>query len=359
MYPSLTRDPGVGSGGNDVRVGVERPLLSVITPVLNGDRFLAGCLDNVLAQRCPRVEHLIVDGGSADATEAIARDYVGRYATIRLIREAGANQSRAMNLGVERSRGRVIGVLNVDDFYEPGTLQRVIALFAGLPSPSFAAGNCKAWQDGRVLYVNRPVDLRLEKLLLGPEYHQFPFNPAGYFYDRALHALVGPYDESDEYTMDLDFLLRAVRVAHVVYVDETWGNYRIHAEAKTVKDRAAGDHDRRREALLRRHRRQLSRRRRATVVAELSTRRVLRRALRLRCRAGSVVRSVLARALPSRGRRLRPDIRGEGPLEHGGAERDAVEPMEPSARGAKPHRDADAPAPVVVEPLLEVEDRRP
>ncbi len=355
MYPILTRDPGVGSGGNDVSVGPVRPLLSVITPVLNGDRFLSGCLDNVLAQRCPRVEHLIVDGGSTDATEAIARDYVGRYGTIRWIREAGANQSRAMNLGVEQSRGRVIGVLNVDDFYEPGTLERVLALFAGLPSPSFAAGNCKAWQDGRVLYVNRPVNLRLEKLLLGPEYHQFPFNPAGYFYDRALHAFVGPYDESDEYTMDLDFLLRAVRVAHVVYIDETWGNYRIHANAKTAKDRAAGDHDRRREALLRRHRRQLSRRRRAALVAELSTRRLLRWALRWR--AGSAVRSVLALALRSRGPRLRPGIRAEGSLEHGGAERHGVQPMEPSARGAEAHREEAAP-PVVVEPLLEVEDHR-
>ena len=147
--------------------------------------------------------------------------------------------------------------------------------------PTFAAANCNAWEDGVLLYVNRPRELRFEKLLLGPDLYPFPFNPAAYFYDKSLHDVIGPYDVDDELSMDLDFLLRAVRAASVVYVDETWGNFRIHPEAKTVRDRAEGGHDRRRNRVLRRHRALLDPKDRARLYAELALRRshiALRRA---------------------------------------------------------------------------------
>jgi glycosyltransferase involved in cell wall biosynthesis len=263
------------------------PALSVITPILNGERFVSGCLENVLAQECTEVEHLVVDGGSRDTTEAIVRERMARHDSIRWIQELGANQSRALNLGVEQSRARVVGILNVDDFYEAGTLRRVLELFENLPSPSLLVGNCNAWEGESLLYVNRPTDLRFEKLLLGPDFYPFPFNPAGYFYDRSLHELIGPYDVSDEFSMDLDFLLRAVRVAHVVYVDETWGNYRIHPGAKTVRDRSEGAHDRRRNTLLRRYRRLLGRRERNLFYAELTLRHSQLALRRVRWRLGA------------------------------------------------------------------------
>src|SRR5215218_3764239 len=234
---------------------------------------MSACLENVVAQECADAEHVIVDGGSTDATEAIVREHIEHHPSTRWIQEPGANQSRALNLGLEQSRGRVVGILNVDDFYEPRTLRRVLELLENLPSPSLLVGNCNAWEGDSLLYVNRPTDLQFEKLLLGPDFYPFPFNPAAYFYDKSLHDVVGPYDIADEYAMDLDFLLRAVRVAHVAYVDETWGNYRIHPEAKTVRARKAGDHDRRRNKLLRRHRRALRRSERATLYAELALRR--------------------------------------------------------------------------------------
>ena len=112
--------------------------------------------------------------------------------------EPGANQSRALNIGVQESRGRILGVLNVDDYYEPDTLSRVIELFRDRPSPTFAAANCNAWKDGVLLFVNRPRELRFEKLLLGPDIYPFPFNPAAYFYDKSLHDVIGPYDVDDE-----------------------------------------------------------------------------------------------------------------------------------------------------------------
>src|SRR4029079_2583456 len=143
------------------------------------------------------------------------RDARGRHLTIRWICEPGAGQSRAMNLGLEQCRGEIVGFLNVDDFYEHGALNEVLGLFGSLPAPALLVGNCNAWQDEVLLYVNRPSELRLEKLLLGPDFYQFPFNPSAYFCNKTLHELVGLYDEADDYTMDLDFILRAVSAANV------------------------------------------------------------------------------------------------------------------------------------------------
>lgn len=263
--------------------------LTVITPVLNGERFISGCLDSVLAQGCAEVEHLVVDGGSTDSTESIVRERAAEHASIRWLQEQGANQSHAMNLGVDAAFGRIVGILNVDDFYEPGVLPRVVDLFRDLPRPALAVGNCNTWESDTLLYVNRPAELRFEKLLLGPDLHPFPFNPSAYFYDRSLHDLVGGYDERDEFSMDLDFLLRAVRAANAVYVDETWGNYRVHPEAKTARDRQAGAHDARRDAVLRRYRRLLPPRERARHYAELGLRTSQLRARRARWRLGTAL----------------------------------------------------------------------
>lgn len=265
------------------------PTLSVITPVLNGERFVSGCLENVLAQGCADVEHLIVDGGSTDGTEAIVLEQSAKHTSIRWIQEQGANQSRALNLGVSQSKGLVLGVLNVDDYYAPGALPRVLELFAALPSPTLLVGNCNVWEGDSLSFVNRPAELRFEKLLLGPEFYPFPFNPAGYFYDKSLHERVGLYDTSDDYSMDLDFLLRAVRTANVVYVDEIWGNFRMHPDAKTTRDRRRGSHDRRRNSLLRTYRRMLGPRERASLYAELAFRRSRLAVNRIRWRVGAAI----------------------------------------------------------------------
>lgn len=229
-----------------------------MTPVLNGAAFIEGCVRNVAEQNCERCEHIIVDGGSTDRTLALLDRLVETVPRLRVLVEPGMGQSGAMNAGIRASAGTIIGILNVDDFYSPGTLGRVLELFASFSAPTLLVGNCTAWSQGRALRVNRPSDLRLEALLLGPRHRPFPYNPSAYFYHRELHEVVGFYDENDDFTMDLDFLLRALPSVRSEYRDEPWGNFRIHEEAKTVIDKASGRHRRRRRQVMNKHRGHLS-----------------------------------------------------------------------------------------------------
>ena len=55
------------------------PLVSIITPVLNSDKYLELCIESVLSQSYPYIEHILIDGGSTDGTLDMLSDYSTRY----------------------------------------------------------------------------------------------------------------------------------------------------------------------------------------------------------------------------------------------------------------------------------------
>ena len=208
--------------------------LSVITPVYNGERFIESCLRSVVEQKCDEVEHLIVDGGSTDRTMQIVKEYAERHPHIRWISEKDRGQSDAMNKGLRLARGSLLGFLNADDFYEPDALKSVLGIFKSLPEPSILIGNCNVIDDaGKLLWLNRP-DTKYYQLLQVWRY-KMPNNPSSYFYHRRLHETIGEFNVDDHYVMDYDFLLKAFRASKVVYVDQTFGNYRMYADNKTAQ----------------------------------------------------------------------------------------------------------------------------
>ncbi|ACB52167.1 glycosyl transferase, family 2 [Crocosphaera subtropica ATCC 51142] len=217
-------------------------MISVITPVYNGESFIESCIKVVIEQNCSDVEHIIIDGGSQDKTVEIIQQYADQYPHIRWISEGDQGQSDAMNKGINLAKGEIITILNVDDFYEPNVLNRVLDIFKTLPENSFLVGNCQVWNiNGNVRFINKPNKLNLADLLLGWSVYPHPINPSAYFYHKSLHDEVGLYKIEDHYTMDLDFILRVVQKAKVKYVDEIFGNYRYIPGTKTFKDRRKGE----------------------------------------------------------------------------------------------------------------------
>lgn len=234
-------------------------MISIITPVFNGEKFIESCIQTVIDQNCLEVEHIIVDGNSTDNTVNIIQKYAAQYKHIRWISEIDRGQSDAMNKGVAIANGEVISFLNVDDYYEPDVLNRISSQFKTLPEPSFLVGNCNIWNSsGEIIDINQPKKLRLVDLVLGLNVNPFPCNPCAYFYHRSLHDLVGYYEIEDHHAMDLDFILRCVQVANMQYINETWGNYRRIEGTKTFIDMESGNADQRTLQLLRKYRKQLN-----------------------------------------------------------------------------------------------------
>lgn len=231
-------------------------MLSIITPVYNGEAFIEKCIQNVIAQNCDDLEHIILDGGSKDQTIEIIKRYAEQYSYIRWVSEQDRGQSDAMNKGIQMAKGEILGILNVDDYYEPNVLNRITEIFKDLTVPSFVTGNCNVWNDsGEIMEVNKPKDLRFLSLVSWSS--PIPCNPSAYFYHKTLHNVIGLYDLNEHYAMDLDFILKTIQEANLVYVDELWGNYRQIEGTKTVSSGNENKAKQYRIRILEKHRKSL------------------------------------------------------------------------------------------------------
>lgn len=90
--------------------------LSLITPAYNSAHTLTRTIESVLEQKYPNLEYIIVDGASTDDTRSIVESYKDKL-NIIFISEPDNGIYDAMNKGIQKSTGNIIGVLNSDDFF--------------------------------------------------------------------------------------------------------------------------------------------------------------------------------------------------------------------------------------------------
>jgi glycosyltransferase involved in cell wall biosynthesis len=103
------------------------PFVSIITPSLNQGRFIRDTIESVLSQEYPRLEYIIMDGGSTDDTLDILRSYGGRL----IWRSApDSGQAEAVNRGFRLAKGDILGRVNSDDTYLPGTVKAAVGHLA-------------------------------------------------------------------------------------------------------------------------------------------------------------------------------------------------------------------------------------
>ena len=112
------------------RIVVDRPLISCIVPVFNGERYLRETLDSILAQTYRPIEIIVADDGSTDSTPRIV---VGYGDTIHYVKQNNAGASAARNLGLHVARGEFIAFLDADDLWHPEKLARQMTCFEAHP----------------------------------------------------------------------------------------------------------------------------------------------------------------------------------------------------------------------------------
>jgi glycosyltransferase involved in cell wall biosynthesis len=99
----------------------ERPLVSVIIPVYNCERYLADALESVLGQRHRPIELIVVDDGSIDGSADVARKYADR---IRYCYQANRGIGAARNTGVDLATGTYLAFVDADDLWTEDKLER-------------------------------------------------------------------------------------------------------------------------------------------------------------------------------------------------------------------------------------------
>jgi glycosyltransferase involved in cell wall biosynthesis len=127
------------------------PRVSVITPILNAEPYLAATIASVRAQTFGDWEMILIDDGSTDGSLAIARQAALADTRIRVI-EAEQTRARgaaaARNRGTEAAAGALIAYLDADDLYEPAKLAHEVAILDRHPEAEMTYGATRWWQEG-------------------------------------------------------------------------------------------------------------------------------------------------------------------------------------------------------------------
>ena len=205
-----------------------QPLVSIITPSLNQRRFIEATIDSVLSQDYPRIEYIVVDGGSTDGTLEVLAKYDGR---LQWISEPDRGQSDAINKGFRRAKGEILAWLNSDDTYMPGAVRSAVGHLAAHPDCAMVYGDGNLIdEEGRVtgrFPATEPFDLwRLVYVL------DYILQQSAFFRREAVEA-VGYVDERLHWGMDWDLFIKIGKRFRVDYLPKAMANLREHEAAKT------------------------------------------------------------------------------------------------------------------------------
>lgn len=209
------------------------PLVSTIIAAYNGARYVRESIESALAQTYAPHEVVVYDDGSSDGTPEVLRSFGDRIVFIRADENRGLAVAR--NRAIERSRGSHVALLDQDDLWRPGKLERQMALFAAHPDLGLVFSRHDTIDpEGRPLPSGLPAPHRgrvFGKLLL-----ESFVGTLTAVYARAALDRVGLCDPSVYYVLDWDLHLRVARSFEIDYVDEVLASHRLHPEQMLHRD---------------------------------------------------------------------------------------------------------------------------
>lgn len=96
-----------------------KPLISIVVPIYNVEKYLRACIDSILDQTYRNLEIILVDDGSPDGCSAICDEYKEKDQRIIVIHQKNRGLSGARNAGIDKAQGQYIGFVDSDDTIEP------------------------------------------------------------------------------------------------------------------------------------------------------------------------------------------------------------------------------------------------
>jgi len=203
--------------------------VTILTPTLDAERYFPECLASLSRQTYPRdrIQHLVLDGGSADRTVSLARQ---AGAEVSVARDGSLYE--AMNRGVALATGEVVGWLNADDTFKPDAVERAVEAFEAHPRAEIAVGDYEMAFPGRTLVVRVRADA-LSRIRAGKASGTWVTPLAVFFRTETLRGL-GPYRTDLRVASDLDLWIRAAARTpppEVVHTGGVAGTFREHEDS--------------------------------------------------------------------------------------------------------------------------------
>ncbi len=190
---------GIRTRNNCKQSEPNRPLVSVITVVLNGEKYFEQTIKSVLSQTYNNIEYIIIDGQSKDKTLDIIKKHETKIDYWLSEKDGGIYF--AMNKGINLANGEIIGILNADDFYSPDTILNVANAFLKTNADVF---------HGDIILLNDKHETRMQ-----PDINKMMEQPSVFhptcFVKKQVYSKIGDFNTDYKISADYDFLLRCLK----------------------------------------------------------------------------------------------------------------------------------------------------
>ena len=217
---------------------MDKPILSMVMGVYNGERFLREAIDSILSQTFSDFEFIIVDDGSTDSSVDIVRSYSDTR--IRLyLNESNHGISYTANRGISLARGKYVARMDQDDWSHPDRFRKQIEFLESHPDIDILGTMRDSICDGRRTppywkwYIERPCDMRYMM-----NFDDYIYHTTMMFRREAYEKNNIRYDECYKYANDFDFCLKFVRACNASVLKDVLVTYRYY-ESQTTKNMGA------------------------------------------------------------------------------------------------------------------------
>jgi len=207
--------------------GTTRPLVSIVIPSFNHERYLAAAIDSVLAQDYPHVELIVIDDGSTDRSAEVLRRYGTRFHW-----EVQANQGQVatQNRGWLMSRGEILAYLSADDVLLPQAVTRSVSCLRSNPDAVLSYCDFNLIDpNGRFIRRIRTPDFSYRDMVVKMICPPGP----GAFFRRSAFEKTGLWDDGLRTMLDYDYWLRLGLQGRFVRIAEVLALYRVHPGQET------------------------------------------------------------------------------------------------------------------------------
>lgn len=206
------------------------PLVSVIVPVYNAEKYLSRCVDSILSQTMTDFELLLIDDGSQDESGRICDEYAEENARVKVVHKTNGGVSSARNLGIDHAKGKYIIFIDSDDYWlSPNCLETLTSIMEKFGCDCVRCEYKGVDERGNII-VEPKEKHELEGRLLTP-YELLRYGLAGEFFGVLFmfrRSIVGDlrYDEQQSFLEDMDFISRyMIKAQNCVYTSECFYAY--------------------------------------------------------------------------------------------------------------------------------------
>lgn len=222
---------------------MDLPKISIVTPSFNQGRYIEQTIQSVLDQGYPNLEYIIIDGGSTDNTVEIIKKYSSRIKY--WVSEPDNGQTDAINKGFAKCTGDIFNWINSDDYYEPGTFEKLKAYFQNDPSIDVVCGKEWGFNDlnpsEKVLHPGSIVDNNVHETIRIGIIDQ----PCTFFRKKRIEPFF-PLATHFRYVMDRQLwfsYLLTYGQQNIMKVKDIFTHFRLHKDSKSIVDADLFEHE--------------------------------------------------------------------------------------------------------------------